>query len=318
MRDLFFITFPIYLVILIGYGVTRLGVFQPADLRALGQFVIRLALPALIFLALAQRPLADILVPGYLLAYLGGSLLALGLGWLWCRHHAGLDQTASAIRVMGMVCSNSGFVGYPILLLVLPSVAGVALAMNMVVENVLVIPLLLALAEAGRSPSVRWSDRMRQTVRQLAANPLILALAAGLTVSAMGWSLPVPLVRAVSLFALASSALSLSVIGGNLVGLTLRGVGSGALMIVVGKLLLHPAAVWLALAGLPWVGLPPLEPSLRHAALLLAAMPIMGIYPILAQEYGKGPLSAAAMLSTTVASFITVNALLFLLLGRTV
>lgn len=48
-----------------------------------------------------------------------------------------------------MSCSNSGFVGYPILLLILTPIAGVVLALNMMVEN-LVIPLLFVMAERTR------------------------------------------------------------------------------------------------------------------------------------------------------------------------
>jgi predicted permease len=62
----------------------------------------------------------------------------------------------SAISAMGMSCGNSGYIGYPLALLVLGPIAGVALALNMLVENLLMIPLTLALAEIsfGKGPAV--------------------------------------------------------------------------------------------------------------------------------------------------------------------
>ena len=48
------------------------------------------------------------------------------------------------------------------------------------------------------------------------------------------------------------------------------------------------------------------------AAVLLAAMPTMSIYPILAQAYGHEDRSAAALLIATIASFFTLSALLWL------
>jgi malonate transporter and related proteins len=128
-----------------------------------------------------------------------------------------------------------------------------------------------------------------------------------------GWQMPAAISRVINLFALSSSALSLFVIGGTLVGLPLKGLSQRVLPITVGKLLVHPLAVFAVMAFLTWLGLPQLDASARTAALLMAAMPMMGTYIVLAQLYGKEDISAAALLVTTVASFFTLSALLWLL-----
>ena len=56
-----------------------------------------------------------------------------------------------------------------------------------------------------------------------------------------------------------------------------------------------------------------LDPNLRLAAILMAAMPMMGIYPTLAQAYGKEDFSAAALLAATASSFVSLSALLWFL-----
>jgi len=76
---------------------------------------------------------------------------------------------------------------------------------------------------------------------------------------------------------------------------------------------LFPLAVFLAVQALPLLGLPALDPSLRQAAILLAAMPMMGIYPILSMQYGMQSLAASALLVATAASFFTINLWLWLL-----
>jgi hypothetical protein len=53
------------------------------------------------------------------------------------------------------------------------------------------------------------------------------------------------------------------------------------------------------------------DPQLRLAAVLFAAMPMLGIYPLLAQKHGFEAISAAALLFTTVASFFTLSGLLW-------
>jgi hypothetical protein len=311
MLDILAITGPIYITIALGFATTRLGLFSKSDMRVLGKFVVNLALPALLFNALAQRSLGEILNGRYLLVYAAGSLLALGLGWLWARRGAGQDGTTSAYYAMGTACSNSGFVGYPIALLTLGPVAGVMLGLNMMVENLLLIPLLLALAERGDGHGGAWHRALRQSLVNLLRTPMVLGLLAGLLVSLMGWQLPSPVARTVTLFSQASGALSLFVIGGALVGLQIQGLRRQVAQIVVGKLLLHPLAVLAVLLLCEAAGLLPLEPQLRMGVVLTAAMPMLGIYPILAQKHAQAGLAAAALLGATVASFVSISVLLW-------
>lgn len=311
MTPILGITGPIYLAIALGYVSTRRGWFAKADMRVFGQFVIKLALPSLLFTAVAKRDVVDLLNASYLLAYLAGSLVVIGLGLLWGRR-SGLPPTDNVVAAMGMSCSNSGYMGYPILLLTLAPVAGVALALNMMVENLLVIPLLLVLAERSKGADGHGLQTLIRILKQLATNPLIIALATGLTVSLLRLKLPEPIWRTIGLFSGACAGLSLFVVGGTLFSLPLSGMGRQIAPIVLAKLIVHPLAVYLAIQLLPWLGLSPLEPSLQTAAVLFAAMPMMGIYPIFAQSYGKEDLGAAALLAATMVSFITLSALLWL------
>ncbi|WP_228893283.1 AEC family transporter [Pseudoduganella aquatica] len=309
---------PIYIIIALGYATTRAGVFGKAELLAFGKFVLKLALPALVFNAIAQRHIADIIVPGYLLAYTAGGLAMLGGAYALARKAFGLSHQQALLHAMGMCSSNSAFIGYPILLLALPGVATTALALNVVVENVVLLPLLLVLLEtsarkAGAEGAAGGAAAFKATLKQLARNPLIIALLAGLAVSLLELQLPAPLGRSVTMFAQASGALSVFVIGGTLVGLPLRGVSMKVAPIAAGKLLLHPLMVALALAALPLLGVAPLEPELRNAAVLMAAMPMMSIYPLLALPYGFTERAAAALVLATVASFGTLSALLWLM-----
>ena len=240
MLDILAITGPIYITIALGYFLTRRGLFARADMRVLGQFVINLALPALLFNALAQRKLSDILNGRYMLVYALGSLAAMGLGLLWARRGARQDANTSVFWAMGMSCPNSGFVGYPIALLVIGPVAGVMLGLNMIVENLLLIPLLLALAESSSGSGGRWHTVLRQSLVNLARNPMVFGLAAGFAVSALEWQMPSPVARTVTLFAQASAALSLFVIGGSLAGLHIAGLRRPVAQIAIGKVAAAP------------------------------------------------------------------------------
>lgn len=311
MLDILSITVPVFIMIAIGYAAVRLGVFEAAAMRILGSYVVMLALPALLFKAISQRPIAEVVNWSYMAAYLAGSLVVLTAGFFYARRIQKAETTAAAFSAMGMVCSNTGFIGYPILLLTLPSIAGVGLALNMMVENIVIIPLLLALAEAGQHGTESAGKMLLRTLRALARNPIIIGLAAGLSISLSGLQIPPALMKPVDMLAASSAAVSLLVIGGTLAGVEKRGLGGEIAPIVLGKLILHPAAVFAATLALPFVGLAPLSPDMQAVAIILAAVPMMGIYPILAQRFGRERSSVVAMLTATVLSFFSLSAVLW-------
>lgn len=316
MLDILSITGPIYIVIALGFLTTRFGLFVKKDMQVLGKFVLNFALPALVFSSLSQRSISEIFNPGYLIAYLIGSLAILAIGYFGSMSVGRQSSTVATFNAMGMSCSNSGFVGFPILLLTMPDIAGVSLALNMIVENLVMIPLLLVMAEQSRGAS--GNKVLGQALARLLRNPLIIGLVAGCCASLLQIPLPDILTRTVTLFSMASGSLSLFVIGGTLVGLPLQGIGRKIFPIVSGKLLLHPLAVLTVILLLPLIGLPALDPSLQKAAVLMAAMPMLSIYTILAQAYGQEDSTSAAMLATTILSFFTLSGLLFLLkIGET-
>lgn len=307
--DILAITGPIYLAIAAGYASTRWGWFSPQDMQVLGRFTLNIALPALLLSALARRNIDETLNPQYLAAYALATLAMVLAGLLWARLAGKHPLALCSVLAMGMSCPNSAFVGYPLIALTLgSSVAGMALALNMVVENLLIIPLLLAVA-GSEGASGGWRPVLRQALTGLFKNPIILGIAAGFLFSWSGLKIPEALGRGVDLFAGASAALSLFVIGGSLVGLQVQGVRAAIAAIAVGKLILHPL---LMAAVLMWI-VPVDDPALRTAALLTAALPMMGIYTLLAHRLGQGPLGAAAQLVTTVLSFASLSALLWLL-----
>ena len=81
MPDILAITGPIYLSLALGWLSTRAGLFERADMRVLGRFVLYLALPALLFEAVSRRPLGSILEWRYMAVFALGGLATLALGY---------------------------------------------------------------------------------------------------------------------------------------------------------------------------------------------------------------------------------------------
>ena len=278
-------------------------------MRVLGTYVVKFALPALVFTALSQRPVGEVINGRYVLGYAVGSLVVMmaAFGWAW--RWQGKSFTLSTLCGLGCSSSNSGFIGYPIAILVAgPSSAAVGLAMCMLVENLLMIPLTLVMADSGRVGAGKWHRILMQSLVQLSRNPVILAIVGGLVVSLIGIPITGVLARSINMLAMSSAAVSLFVIGGTLVGLKTKGMRRDVTTIASSKLLLHPLAVGLMM----WL-VPPSDPTLRAAAVVFAATPMLSIYPILAQRYGFEEMCAAALLLATVMSFVTISIALWLL-----
>jgi malonate transporter len=306
MLNVLAITVPIYIVIAIGFVAGRSGLFSGPDMQVLGRFVINFALPALLFTALSQRSIADILNGRYLAAYAIGSAAVMCGATAFARFGRRKGMPQSALIGIGMAFANSGYIGFPIALQILGPPAAVALAMSMIVENVLLLPVALALAEMGADHGQRWQRVLLQSLAGLARNPIILGIFAGFAVALFGIPLSEPLTRTINMLALASTALALFVIGGSLVGLEVKGMRGDVAAVALGKLLLHPLAIFAML----WL-LGPVEVHLRMAAIIFASAPMLSIYPILAQKYGLQGFCAAALLVATLASFVTVSGALW-------
>ena len=305
------ITFPIFAMVVLGYALVARGMFKPADMKTFGSWTMNIALPALIFHAVASRPVSEVFNLAYMGIYLSGALITIVIGFLW--FSATQDPARRGVAIMGTSCPNSGFVGYPLILVLFPDQAGLVLAFNMLVENVVIIPLALVIMELGKPKD--QSHPLRQVAQVLLGvvkRPLVIGIALGLVVSITGITLPGPVERLVSLISASAAALALLVIGGSLVGLPLRGNRALAAQIVAGKLLVMPAATALLMVALGSFGIS-LPHDLAVAVILSAAVPMFAIYSVFAQEAGHAGLASLAQVGATAFSFVTLNLLLLIL-----
>lgn len=311
MLEILTITFPIFALVALGFVTVKAGMFKSSDMGVLGKFVLNIALPALLFNAVSQRNIAEVIVPSYIVAYLIAGLSTGLLIWLITTMQ-GTGPARKAIAVMGSICPNSGYIGYPMILLIFPDLAASVLAMNMVVENFVFVPISFALLELSRPrEGVSFISSALHTLRDILKRPLIIALLTAMAISLLKIPMPLIVTRTAGLLASATAPIALIFIGGTLAGLPIVGNRLLASQIVFGKLILMPAMAIAALAFLPMLGFPMLSDQLRVAIILSTAVPMMGIYAILSAEYGHEGLASIALLGATVVSFITLNALLF-------
>jgi predicted permease len=296
---------PVFLLIAAGYLAIRSRVFPRDGLPMLGQFVIRCSVPVLLFKTLSQRNFAEILDLRCLAAYGAGSLAAMAIGFSWARYMRRRTVGEAAIRGIGFSFANSAFLGYPIALQALGPTASLGLALSMTVESVVMLPLCLALTECDQKGEGRVLRTTLDVILRLRSNPIIIAIGLGLLFAAFSIRLPAPVLKGVDLFAASSAPVALFFLGGNLHGTPIRGMVGDIASVSAGKLLLHPLLVFTAISIFA-----PADPVLGKTAVLLASMAPMTIYPILGQRVRLERFCAAVLLVATLASFLTVSALL--------
>ncbi|MCB1758608.1 MAG: AEC family transporter [Gammaproteobacteria bacterium] len=311
MLSILAITLPVFLLIGLGYLVVRLEWVARSAVAGMGNYVIYCALPAMLFNALSTRDFSAIIDPSYLAAFAGGSLATLAAGFLLARRLRAEPLESAAFHGLGGAMANSAFIGYAIVVQLFGLAAVVGVALSMLVDLILLVPLTIALAETAGQDRGSVRVAVVSALKKTLSNPLVLAIAAGLLASLLGWRAEGALQKTLELLAGSASAVSLFVIGGMLVGLSLHGRAASIGQMALFKLLLHPAAV----ASMVWL-LPPFAPTLQATAIILAAMPMAGIFPLLAQRYGQQESCAAALVGATLLSFVSINLLLLLLADR--
>ena len=304
MLQILNITAPIYLLIAAGFLAVRLGLFKKDDMRLLGRLLVLCILPALVFRAISRYSIDQVLNLHFLAVYGLGSAVVMVAGVLYSLRLRRQGAPQAAFIGMGMAASNSVFVGYPIASQLIGSSADIALALCLLVENLLIIPATLVMASAN--PSLPWYQALAHSLKALLRNPIFLAIVAGFGFALLGLPLPSVLDRTLGLAAGAAAPLALFMIGGVLVGQSLEGVRLDMAAVSIGKLLLHPAAMLLLLAVLP-AG----DAKLATAAVLFAAMPMPAIFPALAQRFGLDGWCSTVLIVVTIVSFFTLNAWLW-------
>lgn len=311
MTSILGITAPIFLLIALGFASVRWQVLSKEHIRGMGLFVLKIALPILIFTALLKRNLSDIWQPQYFIAYGLGSLIALAAGlWVYYRH---LKQPLEQAAVMSMGCamSNTGFIGFGILSMVLGQQAAVYFSMTLIIENLLMLPIVLTLiALAQHNPDqgkANLAHILAQTFVNVLKNPMIVALFAGMLFGGMHIQLPTAFDRMLSMMAACSAPLAIFVIGGNLVGTNVQAAGKHALIVSAIKLVLMPVSVFIIFALLPNV-----STEMHYAGTLLAAVSMATMFSLFGLQHGIAARSAAVLLMTTMLMFFSVSTVLWL------
>ena len=300
MLDILLETLPFFALIGLGYGAGRTGFFTAEATAYLTKFVFYFALSAMLFRFAANLSLGEVLNWRLVGAYLCGTAAVYALAMLVAVLR-GLDTPTAAVEAQCAAIGNTGFLGVPMLTLLLGAEAIGPVMMALAVDLIVFSSLIVILITGARDG--RMSVRVLGTVGMgLLRNPMIVAISLGFAWSAVGHPLPEPADAFLALLGAAATPGALFAIGASLATKSAERV-SVAAWLSVAKLVLHPAAVALAVFVLF-----PVEPYQAGVVTAAAALPVAGNVYMLAQHYGVAPQRvSAAILFSTAASILTVT-----------
>lgn len=300
MLAILFKTLPFFAVIGLGYLAGRTRFFPPEATAYLTKFVFYFALSAMLFRFAANLSLAEIYSTRFVLAYLTACIAVYALAaTVALMRRVSLPE--AAIEAQCAIIGNTGFLGVPMLVVLLgPQAAGpvlMVLAIDLIVFSS-IITLIITGAREGR---MSWGI-LGVLGKGLLANPMIVSMVLGLSWSATGLAVPAPVNEFLDLLGAAATPGALFAIGASLATKSAERVGV-AVWLSFCKLVLHPAAV--AVSALILFEVPMPQAGVMIAA---AALPVAGNVYILAQHYGVAPqrVSASILISTAV-SILTVT-----------
>ncbi|GAA0589444.1 AEC family transporter [Craurococcus roseus] len=294
---------PLFGLILTGYLCGRFGVFSRAATDILNRFAVYLALPALMFLAMAKIEPGQAGQTGFSLAFGGGIAATFALGFALSRWR-GRRVAQAGIEGLDASYGNVGFMGIPLCLLVFgPDSLPAAVVASLFTACALFL-FAVALIEADLRGGSGFGRAAGRISFSLLRNPLFLAPLAGLAVALAGPPLPAPVDRFADLLAGAASPCALVCIGLFLAQEGVVASDAPTIGVLIGlKLLFQPAVT--ALLAVHVFAVPP---AWSYPAVLLSALPIGSGPFTIAKLYGlKTGVTSGAILASHLISIVTVS-----------
>lgn len=302
------VVFPVFAIALIGYVVTYRKFFGIREIEGISRYVFNIAIPALLFESMSTIELPERINWAFMLSYYVVACLMFGLG-MWISHNR-FDYSAreQSIFGMGVSYSNAVLIGLPLISGGLGDKALLPLFMLIAVHSAIIFSLVTLFAERnGYANSRRFVAR--QTLRNMASNPIIIGLVLGLLANFLSLPVPAPLGATIELIGRSALPCALFVLGASLSAYKLAGHFREAWTIVGLKMLVQPLLVAILAFGIFHI-----DPLWAAVAVMMAAMPVGINTYIFAQKYQAcvAPVSSAIVLSTLLAVF-TLSALLVVL-----
>lgn len=280
-----------FLMMAVGFVLAKMGKLTQASIPQMTNLLLTVVLPCMLINSLQLER-----TPALLGAMEYASLLVIALYALYCLLSIPLfrkqpEATAKALR-FGTLYGNAGFMGLPLIQLVLGEHALVYGVINLVIFNVY----------NWSHGVVLMGGRKQVSLKQAVLNPGIIGTIIALVLFLCGIILPSMVGNAVSFLGSMNTPLAMVIIGAQMAAADWKAVFRNRSILAAALLKLVAMPLLTALILYP---LHP-EPDLYCTLVLLAGVPTASITAMFAQKYGQDVSTSAQLVTvTTLLSILT-------------
>lgn len=295
MNTLIDLQITIFLMMLAGYILTKLGILAIDARKTLSNLLINFIIPCNIIVSFLMKFNMDILIDSLaiLLISIGIQLVTPILGRFL---YPNTEKRQLAVLRYATVVSNAGYMGNPIAF-------GLFGTQGLLYASIYLIPQRIVLWSAG--VTYFSGAKGAKVLKKIVTHPAIVAVFIGMFLMIFQVSLPSSIAKTLTYGSNCVTAISMIIIGNILAGIKIKSVISlKALWYSVVRLILVPGLVLLAcrLANVSTI--------VMTLSALLAGMPAGSTTAILAAQYdGDDEFAAKIILLSTILSLFTIPVL---------
>ena len=300
-------TFPIFLVMVIGYILKQIGMLNDNVVTVANRFNFKVTLPFMLFRDISGVDIRAVFDIRYVLFC---ALVSTACFWIiWGGVKLFLkDQSMRGAFVQASFRSSAAVMGLAFIQNMYGSSAMGPLMIVSAVPLYNIFSVIVLTFEGARSGEVDPKQKIKAACINIVKNPIILGILAGLIVGLLGLDFPVIVDKTVNSVAQMATPLALITIGAGFEGRKALAkirptIAASMIKLVIQPLIFLPVAAWMGFRGEQMI-----------AILIMLASPTTPSCYIMAKNMDNdGVLTASVIVMTTLLAAFTLTAWIFIL-----
>jgi predicted permease len=294
------LTAPLFLLVFVGYALSRWGRWPKVASDALTRFVFVVAIPAFLFRLMSDFSRLPPVDARLLIAYFGGCAALYVLARVIGARAFRMDGAQQSIFAVGTIFSNNVLLGIPLAKITLGDESLPAVSLVLVFNSFVLWTLVTVSIEWARKRDFSLRGILG-TARGVLTNPVVASILLGTVFGFSGMVLPGMVDHTLLLVSQAAVPMSLIVLGMGLAEYGIRADWRASVALTALKLAVLPLVVY----GIARALALPLRET--QAVVMMASLPVGANVYLMARQFGalEGPVASSLVLSTLLAAATT-------------
>lgn len=301
------VTLPIFLVMVIGYILRQIGMLNDNFVTVANKFNFKVTLPFMLFRDISSVDIRAVFDLKYCLFCALASTACFWLIWGGTRLFL-KDKSMRGAFVQASFRSSAAVMGLAFIQNIYGTSAMGPLMIVSAVPLYNIFSVIVLTFEGEHSAEENRTEKIKEACVNIAKNPIILGILAGLVVGLLGIDFPVVIDKTVNSVAQMATPLALITIGAGFEGRKALAkvkptIASALIKLVVQPLIFIPIAAWMGFSGEKMI-----------AILIMLASPTTPSCYIMAKNMDNdGVLTASVIVTTTLLAAFTLTGWIFIL-----